>query len=265
MAQQPPRHTTSATASWHAGLLSHGEPPVYFTFPGLARLGLAHAATTRHCPGVTAWREAGSPFGPEAETALGAAGFDFTRLAWARQVHGSAVARVSRDGGFAGTADVLTTTERRVPLTIFTADCLGIILYDPVAPALAVAHVGWRGTVGGAAQSAVAAVCAAGARVERLHAAIAPSIGPCCYEVDEPVVSAFQSAYPDASRRWLQPVRAGHWMLDLWQANEELLERTGVEPTRIENARLCTASHPDLLFSYRRGQRGRLLTLAALP
>jgi copper oxidase (laccase) domain-containing protein len=54
-------------------------------------------------------------------------------------------------------------------------------------------------------------------------------------------------------------------MLDLWRANEELLQRAGVDPSRIENARLCTASHSDLLFSYRRGQRGRLLTLAALP
>jgi hypothetical protein len=111
----------------------------------------------------------------------------------------------------------------------------------------------------------VSALCAAGARPERIHAAIAPSIGPCCYEVDEPVIAAFASAYPDAWERWVQPVRGGHWMLDLWASNETLLQRAGIDAAAIENPRLCTASHPELLYSYRRGQRGRLLTLAMLP
>jgi copper oxidase (laccase) domain-containing protein len=54
-------------------------------------------------------------------------------------------------------------------------------------------------------------------------------------------------------------------MLDLWSANEALLAEAGVVPEAIENPRLCTACHPDLLYSYRRGNRGRLVTLAALP
>jgi len=54
-------------------------------------------------------------------------------------------------------------------------------------------------------------------------------------------------------------------MLDLWTANEALLREAGVEPARVENPRLCTACHPELLYSYRRGNRGRLATLAALP
>jgi polyphenol oxidase len=54
-------------------------------------------------------------------------------------------------------------------------------------------------------------------------------------------------------------------MLDLWTANEELLADAGVDPARIENPRLCTACHPELLYSYRKGNRGRLVTVAALP
>ncbi|MBI2494792.1 MAG: laccase domain-containing protein [Candidatus Rokubacteria bacterium] len=54
-------------------------------------------------------------------------------------------------------------------------------------------------------------------------------------------------------------------MLDLWAANEALLAEAGVDPARIENPRLCTACHPELFYSYRRGDRGRLATLAALP
>jgi hypothetical protein len=53
-------------------------------------------------------------------------------------------------------------------------------------------------------------------------------------------------------------------MLDLWAANAALLAERGVNPGRIENARLCTACHRELFFSYRRGDRGRLVTLAAL-
>jgi copper oxidase (laccase) domain-containing protein len=104
-----------------------------------------------------------------------------------------------------------------------------------------------------------------GARAERMHGAIGPSIGPCCYEVDEPVIAAFSGVYPESWAGWVTPSRPGHWMLDLWRANEELLVRSGVSPARLENPRLCTACHPQLLYSHRRRNRGRLATLAALP
>ena len=54
-------------------------------------------------------------------------------------------------------------------------------------------------------------------------------------------------------------------MLDLWTANEALLAEAGVDPAQIENPRVCTACHLDLLYSYRKGNRGRLVTVAALP
>ncbi|OLE36947.1 MAG: hypothetical protein AUG00_09465 [Candidatus Rokubacteria bacterium 13_1_20CM_2_70_7] len=246
-------------------LVPHGEPPVYFAFPGLSALGVPHATTTRHCPGVAPWSESAAPLRAEAAAALAPAGLDLARLTWARQVHGADLARAAPKGGFAGIADVLLSTERGVALAIFTADCLAIALCDPDVRALALAHVGWRGTVRGATQAAVEAVRGAGARVERLRVAIAPSIGPCCYEVDEPVIAQLSSAYPSLWGRWVRSVRTGHWMLDLWTANEELLRRAGVASERIENPRLCTACHPRVLFSYRRGNRGRLATLAALP
>jgi copper oxidase (laccase) domain-containing protein len=130
---------------------------------------------------------------------------------------------------------------------------------------LTVAHVGWRGTVRGATAVAVRAAVEAGARAGHLHAAIGPSIGPCCYEVDEPVLREFGEAFGRRARAWLRPARDGHAMLDLWAANEALLAEAGVEAAQVENPRLCTACHPELLFSYRKGNRGRLVTVAALP
>jgi len=254
-----------------AGLVAHGSPTEYFTFGSLTALGVPNATTTKHCPGISSFAEPivpespKPPFRVEAERVLGTAGLEMARVSYARQVHGSEAARAPAGGGFAGLVDILVTAERRVPLAIFTADCLAIVLYDPSTPALGVAHVGWRGTVKGATQRAVRAVTKAGARPGSLRVAIAPSIGPCCYEVDEPVTAELARAFGERWRAWARPSRAGHVMLDLWSANEALLVDAGVAPASIDNPRLCTACHPDLLYSYRRGNRGRLVTLAALP
>ena len=247
-------------------LTAHGEPPRYFTFPALAAAGLPHASTTRHFPGVTSPAEPTAPFTAEARESLGAVGLDLSRVAYARQMHGADVAHAITRGGAAGEVDVLSTRARGVPLAIFTADCLAITLWDAEAGALALAHVGWRGTAKRAAQAAVGAATALGARPARLRAVIAPSIGPCCYEVDEPVIGEFTRAFGHARwERWTRPSSNGRVMLDLWRANEELLAEAGVDPQGIENPRLCTACHPELLYSYRKGNRGRLVTLAALP
>ncbi|MEK7385184.1 MAG: polyphenol oxidase family protein [candidate division NC10 bacterium] len=251
-------------------LTPHGEPPAYFTFPALAALGVPHATTTRHCPGVASFAEPISPASPvspfraDAIRTLGAAGLDLSRVSFARQVHGARVGRAPAAGGFAGSVDILVTRERGVPLAIFTADCLAMILYDPEAEALGVAHTGWRGTVRGAAKAAVAALVNLGAQPGRIRAAIAPSIGPCCYEVDEPVISALEQAFPEFYGRWITPARPGHVMLDLWAANEDQLQGAGVASIHIDNPRVCTACHPDLFYSYRRGNRGRLTTVTAL-
>ena len=244
-------------------LVPHGEPPRYFTFASLSAEGLPHVTTTRHCPGVTSPSEPVAPFNGQARETLAKAGLDLARVAYARQVHGADVARVS--GGFAGAVDVLTTTEHGVPLAIFTADCLAVVAWDAEAAALGVAHVGWRGTVKGAQQALVRALRTLGAEPGRLRVAIAPAIGPCCYEVDEPVTGDFTRAYGERLARWSRPSRPGHVMLDLWTANEELLVDAGVDRGRIDNPRLCTACHPEVLYSYRKGNRGRLVTVAALP
>jgi YfiH family protein len=246
-------------------VVPHGEPAVYLSFPTLTALGLPHATTTRHCPGTATGDEPSAPFAPATAAALAATGLDLGRAAWARQVHGVDVVRVDGRGGFAGRADVLVTTERRVPLAIFTADCVPVVLYDPEGSVLAAAHVGWRGAARGAAETAVAAAVAAGARAERLVAVLGPAIGSCCYEVDGPVAAAFASRYGERWRAWARPVRPGHVMLDLGRVVEDLLVERGVARARIARAGLCTACHPELFYSYRQGHRGRIVTLAALP
>ena len=152
----------------------YGDPPTHCTFPALEALGLPHAVTTRHCPGVAPPSDPVSPFSPPSHALSAPLGLDLSRTAYLRQVHGSDVALVDGyRGGFAGSGDILVTRTPELPLAIFTADCLGIILFDPGRRLLAVAHVGWRGTVKGAAGAAAAALVREGARPADLIAAIA--------------------------------------------------------------------------------------------
>lgn len=241
-----------------------GGPP-FLTSPLLETAGVPHLFTTRHFPRLERAANGGSPFGPEARALLGARGLLQEPPAFARQVHGAEVAE-ARAGGSVGRADALISDRPGLPLAVFTADCLPIVLFDPTGSRLALVHAGWRGTAQSVAWVAADALTRAGAPRGRLLAAIGPSIGPCCYEVDLPVIQRLESAFPGAWPAWVTPAGPGKWMLDLWKANAEQLRSAGVDPSRIDNPRLCTACRLDLFFSYRReGKGGSLATVAAVP
>jgi purine-nucleoside/S-methyl-5'-thioadenosine phosphorylase / adenosine deaminase len=250
----------------------HGKPPTHAALPALEAVGVRHAFTTRHQGSFDGVSAPAGPFGVDRSwPALAALGLESTSVRYARQVHGDVCidADLGTRAGLMGTGDALFTRRRMRPLAVFTADCVPLIVVDPERPALGVAHAGWRGTVRGIAGRLVAALVEqTGARVDRIRAAIGPSIGPCCYEVDKPVVGPLQVAFPAAWERWVRPgapTRPGRWWLDLWAANAEQLTAAGVPPGAILSPRLCTGCRPDLFFSYRKeGLAGRLATLAVL-
>lgn len=242
----------------------HGDPPLYVSSALLSEAGLPHVFSTRHLSGVRPWRDPAGPFDESVAQFLDERGMGKEPVAFLRQVHSADVVAVER-GGLAGEADVLVTSRAGLPLAVFSADCLPIVVYDPDGRRLAMAHAGWRGTVEAAARAAALALTKVGAAPGRLLAAIGPSIGPCCYEVDAPVIREFATAYPSMWERWTSQTHAGRFMLDLWTANEDVLAAAGLDRARIDNPRLCTACHPELLYSYRKGNRGRLVTFAALP
>jgi len=127
-------------------------------------------------------------------------------------------------------------------------------------------HAGWRGTVQSVGRAAVLALTRAGSASGDLVVAIGPSIGPCCYEVDAPVIERLEAAFPGDWQTWVTPKGPGKWMLDLWRANVDQLTAAGVPAERVDLLGLCTGCRPDLLFSYRRERgAGRLVTVAALP
>jgi purine-nucleoside/S-methyl-5'-thioadenosine phosphorylase / adenosine deaminase len=253
----------------------HGEPPTHAVMPALAEASVRHAFTTRHQGSFDPVSAPAGPFGHDREwPALAALGVEPHAVRYARQVHGDVCLDADTPGtsGLVGTGDALITRKRGRPLAIFTADCVPLIVADPEGSALGVAHAGWRGTVRGVAGRLVAALLAQpGVRADRLRAAIGPSIGPCCYEVDAPVVTPLRAAFPKSWERWVRPVVPAnpggpdHWWLDLWAANADQLVAAGVSPGSILSPRLCTGCRRDLFFSYRKeGLAGRLATLAAL-
>jgi len=171
------------------------------------------------------------------------------RLFLLRQVHGAAVACAPWDDR--PEADAALASEPGVLIGIQTADCLPVLLVDPVRGAVAAAHAGWRGTAKGVAREAVLALQARGSRPQDLLAALGPGIGPCCYEVGDELRAAFGVA----GARFLLPAANGRPHLDVRAANVAQLEAAGVRPEAIHHVPDCTFCTPGY-HSYRRDGKG---------
>lgn len=189
-----------------------------------------------------------------------------TRTTW--QVHGTDVL-LARHGDAAAwpppKADAIITSDPYLPLTMRFADCVPLLLYDPVKRAIGLAHAGWRGTVSGVAQATIRAMASAfGTRPGDVLAGIGPSIGPCCYEVGPEVVVQVRDAFPEAPDL-IHPAEGSYGPhFDLWAANERALRQAGVQS--IDRANLCTACHTHEFFSHRAeaGRTGRFGALVSL-
>lgn len=197
------------------------------------------------------------------------------RLVLSRQVHGSVIRAVTAEDAvsdpYAPTeweADGLMTRDRGVALVIFTADCLPVLLYDPVQRAVCAVHAGWRGTVAGIVPRAVEQMgLHYGSRPEDILAAIGPGISQCHFETgrDVPeglgrVLSARESAACIAEHG------GGKFRADLKKANRLLLEKAGVRSVNITIDLDCTACHLDKYWSHRLigAQRGSMASAIQL-
>ncbi len=158
-------------------------------------------------------------------------------------------------------ADIIITANPAITLFMRFADCVPIYLFDPVTPAIGMAHAGWLGTVRRAAEAAVRAMQATfGSKPQDMLAGIGPSIGPDHYEVGQDVIDAFNSSYGSkASKHILQ--RGPKRFLNLWSANKSILEQEGVGV--IEIAGICTVCDNHDWYSHRaeKGKTGRFAAL----
>jgi YfiH family protein len=214
------------------------------TVAPLSRIGgLVHGFEQRLVPAGWEERDAG-----RARVAGALAGHG--RLHLLKQVHGTVVREAPWEGRPEG--DAAVAVGPGLLLGIETADCLPVLLIDPVRRHAAAAHAGWRGTAAGVAREAVAALVARGSRPGDLEAALGPGIGPCCYEVGPELVEAFGPG----GESFFRPGPRDRPHLDVRAANVAQLRAAGVPEAQIHHVDDCTYCRADLYHSYRRDGRG---------
>lgn len=184
------------------------------------------------------------------------------------QVHSDAIKLVRDAADAADTnerADAVISDLAGMLAGVKTADCIPILIADPVSGAYAAVHAGWRGTASSIASKAVRKMSEIyGSRPKDLIAAIGPAATCRNYEIGQDVIDAF-SGFED-SGTYFTPTRPGHALVDLIAANQDQLTRTGIARNKIFISPFCTMAHTDLFFSYRiekkkYGKTGRLLSV----
>ena len=182
-----------------------------------------------------------------------AAGLEVERLAFAEQVHGAGVAVVETpDGTPAPGVDALVSATPGTGLVVLAADCLPVLLADPVAGVVAAAHAGRQGLARGVLQETLRVMATLGTRPERTVAALGPGICGCCYELPAEVADEVGRHVPGSrsTTRWDTPG------LDVTAGAEGVLARAGVSDVRQVGG--CTLEQPDRFYSYRgSGTTGR--------
>jgi hypothetical protein len=184
-----------------------------------------------------------------------ALGISVNSIVSSRQVHGTFIRVTTRDDCgklFLQTghqADGLITTEPEAALMVYTADCVPILLFDPVKNAVGAVHAGWRGTSSNISSIAVQKMKSEfGCSPGDISAAIGPGISKCCYETDSDVADAMKKILPTESI--CTAAQNGKFMVDLKEANRLLLTQAGVLSITVSNE--CTSCLSDKYWSHRR-------------
>jgi len=193
------------------------------------------------------------------------------------QVHGDHVVYVDqqmRGSGLMGPilvddTDAMITDKREVCLLTFHADCCPVYLLDPVKKAIGLAHAGWKGTALEIGKKTVEAMKETfGSRPKDILGAVGPSIGPCCFEVEEDVASIFSTVFGTGDMLAQEGIRPnapivtsgkaeGKYYVNLWEANRVSLLRAGLRDENITITDLCTMHNPEYFHSHRRSGTDR--------
>ena len=202
-----------------------------------------------------------------------ALGTDVHNVVQSHQVHEDTVRHVTGadrgKGLFAATdytADALVTDEPDLSLMVFSADCIILLLHDPVTASIGAVHAGWRGTALDLPAKTVGEMGRLfGAKPEDIRVAVGAGIGPCCFETHDDVPDAMRSAFGGGAEAHIRP-KGEKWTVDLKGINAWRLREAGVRGENIDVCPTCTACRTDLYWSHRitgdrRGGQGALIAL----
>lgn len=254
---------------------------IFFTVPSFSATGLVKHGFSSRLGGVSTGACSSLNLGfkrkdqsenvrKNFEIICNALGIETGQMVFASQAHKDRVTVVDekdRGKGFSRATDItdtdgLITDRSGVALVTFHADCVPLFFLDPINKVIGLAHAGWRGTVAKVGAKTVAAM------VDKFNtdpgdclAAIGPSIGQCCFEVDKPVADEFREAYPGYGNQLIGQ-KGEKFHIDLWMANKLQLIESGVREENITTAMQCTSCNKDIYFSHR-GDQGQTGSLAA--
>ncbi len=190
-------------------------------------------------------------------------GIDSSRLVLSDQVHGKKVHVVTaadcgkgieRSSDIVG-VDAFVCGEREAPFVVFCADCVPVLFLDTKKPAAALAHSGWRSTAKNISGEVIKTMMSQfGSEPRDILCAIGPSIGQCCFEVDEDVAKEFDRSFSMKN--------GNKYHVDLWGVIAKQLTDAGVNGENITLAGICTCCRNDEFFSSR-AQNGKMGLMGA--
>lgn len=252
----------------------------YLTYNALSNIDfIKHAFSTKH-GGVSTgeWTSMNFAFsrGDKPENVIEnykifskAVGFEYESLVTSSQDHNTYVRPVTKAECGIGiwrekdiqSVDALITNESGVTLVTHYADCTPLFFVDKVGKAIGLAHAGWRGTVGKIGSEVIDKMCSLyGSKAENIVVCIGPAISSCCYEVDKDCAEHFYNLKELDNSKFIFPKNDGKYMIDLLEANKQIVMQSGVKEENIIKSDLCTKCNSDLLWSHRatNGHRGTM-------
>ncbi len=250
----------------------------FITFPKFEKYNeITHAFTTRHggvSDGYFSKMNLSFNVGDDREKVIenyrivcAALNISYEHLTLSQQTHTANVVTVTEKNKGTGIfreydyhdVDGLITNVPGVALVTHSADCCILAFYDPKKRVIAAAHAGWRGTVKEIGRVTVRKMQKEfGSDPEDIIVGIAPSIGKCCYEVDMPVYESFEALEYLDLESIFEKKKNGRFMLDLWEANRQILINAGIKDSNIDITDICTNCRSDDFHSHRAtgGKRG---------
>ena len=226
----------------------------YYQFENFPDLDLLCAFTTRILGNMSLFYGDTENAVENRKNFLVSLGIDYQNLVCSKQVHGSVVRYIREiDSGKGALSyahaisdtDALITDKKNVPLSIFTADCLSVFLYDSKTPGIGLVHAGWRSSKENATVKAVQLMQEKfNAKVEDLYVGFGPAIRGCCFEVGGEFTDFFTPEYLIK--------RDGRYYLDLVGINKKQLLAQGLKDKNIFDSKICTSCRSEEFFSYRK-------------
>lgn len=203
-------------------------------------------------------------------------GFSYDAWTCAEQVHGNNIEIITADKRGRGrftledaipNVDGIVTNLPDILLTSFYADCVPLYFFDPVKKVVGLAHAGWKGTVLKIGEKMIETMCNSfGSNPEEIKIAIGPSIGQCCYEVDDQVIKPLNSTLNFIPEEAIISKGNMHYDLDLKKINQQIIKKAGILPENIEISSLCTSCNQNIFYSFRKehGKTGRMASWIGL-